>query len=704
VQLLNHSEDVKVKQHKNGILQWLNDRIFGYDFFISYSHNDGLFYPATLNERLKQLGFKVFLDKTEYVAGVDLRQATVRRVSMSQKLIVIGRPAAFNSEWVYREVEVYLKKGNPPILVNINNSLEEVPQDALLANLAREHHWLRIEEQLLDADSLPTDQCIHELTRSFDASRVETRRSRIFGATAVVFALIALFAGWQAYRAVTQRNRAERVLDRVAETSNDLVFELAQQFRGRFGIPQTLIIDILDQAKTLVDELAKTGESRPDILRSQGIAFAELSSTLRSQGQAQKALAAAEAAVSIFESLSNSQNPDPEWESFKGVSYDRLGDALFLIGEYDKALSAYEKSFTISKKLADSNQYQVEWQHNLAVSYEKIGNIDLYGGEVSKALERYQKSQEIREKLKVANSDRTEWRRDLAALYARIAKAYRQQDRNSKALAAYQKSLSITEEIAAAHELRADWQRDLSVNYQEIGDVLSHEGRYIEALEYYQKDLAIAKKLNESDPHRVDWQDDLLRSYSRLGSLYIKIGKSVKALDAHKHGLSLAKALSAFDRKRTDWREVLCVMYQKMALTLFELKRFTDALQIAEESVEALKPFTDVDIDVALDLADAQNNVAWYALFNYEFEKARHAADQAIAAAPQALSVRLNKAHALMFLDRTEEATSIYLSHQEETVNDGMSWKQAVRSDFSALQKAGLYNSLMDRIKEELNM
>ncbi|MGD9374109.1 MAG: tetratricopeptide repeat protein, partial [Desulfobacterales bacterium] len=282
--------------------------------------------------------------------------------------------------------------------------------------------------------------------------------------------------------------------------------------------------------------------------------------------------------------------------------------------------------------------------------------------------------------------------------------AYRQQDRNSKALAAYQKSLSITEEIAAAHELRADWQRDLSVNYQEIGDVLSHEGRYIEALEYYQKDLAIAKKLNESDPHRVDWQDDLLRSYSRLGSLYIKIGKSVKALDAHKHGLSLAKALSAFDRNRTDWREVLCVMYQKMALTLFELKRFTDALQIAEESVEALKPFTDVDIDVALDLADAQNNVAWYALFNYEFEKARHAADQAIAAAPQALSVRLNKAHALMFLDRTEEATSIYLSHQEETVNDGMSWKQAVRSDFSALQKAGLYNSLMDRIKEELNM
>lgn len=703
VRTLGYSQDGNVKQHKSGILQWLNDQIFGYDFFISYSHNDGLRYPAALNGRLKQLGFKVFLDKTEYVAGVDLRQATVRRVSMSQKLIVIGRPAAFNSEWVYREVEVYLKHGKPPILININKSLEDVPQDALLAKLACERHWLRIEEQLLYEDSSPTDQCINELTRSFDVSRVETRRSRIFGAAAVVFALIALLAGWQAYRAVTQRNRAERVLDRVAQTSNDLVFELAQQFRGRLGVPQTLIIDILDHAKTLVDELAKTGESRPDILRSQGIAFAELSSTLRSQGQAQKALAAAEAAVAIFESLTNSRNPDPEWESLKAASYDRLGDALTLIGEYDKALSAYEKSFTLSKKLVDSNQYEVEWQYNLSVSYEKIGDIDLHGGQISKALERYQKSQKIREKLTDANPDRTEWKRDLAALHARIAKAYRQQGRNSGALEGYRQSLAITEEIAAAHPQRADWQRDLSVNYQEIGDTLSYEGRYIEALYYYQKDLEIAKKLNASDPHRVDWQDDLLRSYNRLGTVYYKVGNSVEALGAYERGLSLATALAAFDRNRADWRKVLCVMYQKVALMHFELQRFSDALRIAEKSVEALQPFSDLGVDVALDLADAQNNVAWYALFNHEFEKARDAADQAIAAAPQALSVKLNKAHALMFLDRSEEASLLYLAHQEEAVHEGMSWNQAIKSDFSALRKAGLDRSLMDQIEEELN-
>ena len=36
------------------------DWVFGYDFFISYSHRDGLGYPRRLKERLEQTGFKGF--------------------------------------------------------------------------------------------------------------------------------------------------------------------------------------------------------------------------------------------------------------------------------------------------------------------------------------------------------------------------------------------------------------------------------------------------------------------------------------------------------------------------------------------------------------------------------------------------------------------------------------------------------------------
>jgi hypothetical protein len=45
---------------------WLADFIFGFDYFLSYSHRDGLDYPAALAQRLSASGFRVFLDKQIY--------------------------------------------------------------------------------------------------------------------------------------------------------------------------------------------------------------------------------------------------------------------------------------------------------------------------------------------------------------------------------------------------------------------------------------------------------------------------------------------------------------------------------------------------------------------------------------------------------------------------------------------------------------
>lgn len=182
-----------------------------------------------------------------------------------------------------------------------------------------------------------------------------------------------------------------------------------------------------------------------------------------------------------------------------------------------------------------------------------------------------------------------------------------------------------------------------------------------------------------------------------------KTGKPNEALAAYERGLALARDLAAFDRNRIDWRKVLGVMYQKIALSLFDLQRFADALRIAEQSAQALRPYSDLGVDVALDLAEAQNNVAWYALFNHDFDKARLAAEQAIAAAPQVPAFKLNQAHALMFLNRPKAAVALYLAYKETDANDNISWKEAIKSDFSALRKAGLHRSLMEQIEAELD-
>jgi WD40 repeat protein len=184
------------------------DFVFGYDFFISYSHGDGKSYPKRLKTRLEQAGFKVFLDQTEYVAGIDLRRETRRHVRRSQQVVVVGRSHALASQWVMREVDVALGAQKTPVVININKAVESAPDEAPVASAARQKHWLRLDEMTDDVDGEPADNTINELVRGFRYTRQQTKRVRIFAAASVLLAIVASLAVWQAAEAVVARNAA----------------------------------------------------------------------------------------------------------------------------------------------------------------------------------------------------------------------------------------------------------------------------------------------------------------------------------------------------------------------------------------------------------------------------------------------------------------------------------------------------------------
>ena len=89
------------------------------------------------------------------------------------------------------------------------------------------------------------------------------------------------------------------------------------------------------------------------------------------------------------------------------------------------------------------------------------------------------------------------------------------------------------------------------------------------------------------------------------------------------------------------------------------------------------------------------------ALFARDFTLALAAAESAHALEPDKIWIELNHAHALMFLDRTDEARALYLSHRDEPtqVGDNPSWRQAIAADFTKFRAAGLVKPLMDEIE-----
>ena len=61
-----------------------------------------------------------------------------------------------------------------------------------------------------------------------------------------------------------------------------------------------------------------------------------------------------------------------------------------------------------------------------------------------------------------------------------------------------------------------------------------------------------------------------------------------------------------------------------------------------------------------------------------------------------------NRAHALMFLDRTDEARVLYLQYRgQKNVEEQKSWETVIVDDFAKLRKAGLSRPLMDEIEKQ---
>ena len=194
-----------------------------------------------------------------------------------------------------------------------------------------------------------------------------------------------------------------------------------------------------------------------------------------------------------------------------------------------------------------------------------------------------------------------------------------------------------------------------------IGDVLLAEGNLDNALKSYRVALAIRERLTAADPGNTQWQRDLSISYNKVADVLTTQGRLDDALKAYQSALAIRVRLVAADRSNTQW--------QRDFLT----------------SVGRI------------------NNIAYRFLLARNFEMALASADQAVSLLPGVISLHANRAHALMFLGRIEEARALYLRYRSQKGGQGeKSWQAIVLEGFAGLHQAVLTDPLMDEIEKRL--
>jgi tetratricopeptide (TPR) repeat protein len=133
----------------------------------------------------------------------------------------------------------------------------------------------------------------------------------------------------------------------------------------------------------------------------------------------------------------------------------------------------------------------------------------------------------------------------------------------------------------------------------------------------------------------------------------------------------------------------------------YNLGRWNEAVDAEKTRIAFIQRQTKHDSDWSKTMAGAYVSLSWYQLFARDFAGALASSDEAINLDRTNLAAETNHAHALLFLDRAQEAEAIYLQHRGEKVFAGSDekWEQAILTDFDDLEKAGITHPEFARLR-----
>ncbi len=245
-----------------------------------------------------------------------------------------------------------------------------------------------------------------------------------------------------------------------------------------------------------------------------------------------------------------------------------------------------------------------------------------------------------------------------SATHNRLGTALFNQKNFDRAIAEYKKAIELDPTNSATHN--------------RLGTALFNQKNFDRA-------IAEFKKAIELDPNNSD-------AYYNLGLAFVNQENFDGAIAEFKKAIEL-------DPNNSD-------AHGNLGVALFNQKNIDGAIAEFKKAIE-LDPNNSNAHDNLGAAAGNLGNLAYQSLLIKEFEKSLDASDRAIAAAPSLVWLYSNRAHALMFLGRLDEARKLYQDHRGEEAQGKKMWEDVIRDDFDEMRRRGLTNPLMDEIEQK---
>lgn len=347
-------------------------------------------------------------------------------------------------------------------------------------------------------------------------------------------------------------------------------------------------------------------------------------------------------------------------------------------GDPFNTLAKYRESMAIIQGLAAKDPGNSDRQNRMSAIHRIIGDILLKQGDLSGALDEYRRGKKTAQNLAKTNPDNIEWQWSLSVIHERIGEALYMKSQFMQnqptqagwldALEEYRKAIKIRLALVKQDSGNIDWQCGLSVSHNKIGEVMSALHDWRGALAEYHESMKIRQALAEKYPDNPVWRRDLSGSHNRVGGVLATQGDLRGAqAEYRKANDILGKLLDNLPNRSPQDNDLLVEIKAGLSFSVLFDKQYEEALSIAQ-STQSLAAVISA-------------------------KKIHHGLIRA----------NINQAHALLFLNRFEEAKEIYLKQPDEQMQeDGKTFRETALEDFKKFRKHGLNHPDMAKIEKLL--
>jgi tetratricopeptide (TPR) repeat protein len=511
--------------------------------------------------------------------------------------------------------------------------------------------------------------------------------------------------------------------------------------------------ETLDRAVAVDEVLTAANPNNAGMQRNLAKSRAVLATIQNMLGSRAEALRNAESSTAIYQNLTARDPDNASWR----VDF-AIGNMLVVIlkAKTDKSesgLALARRARDSVSTLVASDSANVTLRQQLAVFDLQLGELLADAGKQEAALEVYQFARDSVQRIFGQDSASGMSHMLLVLLHGKVGDTLAKTNEPAKALESYRSAVALAGKLVQSDKSNALFQVVWADALKNKGNALLSADQLDDALEAFQTELAARQDVVAFNPDNIDWQTGVFDARNRVAGALDKQDKSAAAIDAYRQTMADGERLLArfpdnsqivssvfvaagtacvsevqkadFVNAAVDCERALELQRIRVRLDpnnaansklLHDLEKLVPGLQLkaanatgryadalaAQERIVAQVEAEEVKTkgQPGKDTADELATLAWQALLAGAPAKALGACDKSLALQPGDLAAELNRAHALMYVGRVEEARAIHVAHKDDVFADSNKpWPQVVAEDFEELRKAGRAHPQMAEIE-----